>query len=32
MVVARFKCAVKPDSAEVTKAIKTELDKPAPAK
>jgi glutathione peroxidase len=31
-VVARFKSAVKPDSAEVTKAIKAELDKPAPGK
>ena len=31
-VVGRFKSAVKPDSPEVTRAIKTELDKPAPAK
>lgn len=31
-VVARFKSAVAPDAAELTKAIKTELDKPAPAK
>jgi glutathione peroxidase len=31
-VVARFKSAVKPDSPEVTKAIRAELDKTAPAK
>ena len=31
-VVSRFKSAVAPDAAELTKAIRTELDKPAPGK
>ena len=31
-VVGRFKSAVAPDAAELIKAIKTELDKSAPAK
>lgn len=31
-VVGRFKSAVAPDAAELTKAIKAELDKPAPTK